>query len=221
VNGDCNPANGDCTCYKDYLGVSCDQKCIDINCTIICNSNTSNTCTDNITNISNNNISINTNISNFNSINITSSSLTVVGTLVVSGNASIENSSVSISLSNTVVKGDLTLANSDFTFNSNSSITVDGCVYLKNNTQIKVDVSNYLKEKEKNVTLIKSLNVCLDKEGSISFQYLNQQKCLSIASDIQPGSLLLVMDYSKCEVSIGFKPLLINLIAVFTLLFIN
>jgi len=71
---------------------------------------------------------------------------------------------------------DLFISNATFLF-SNSSVTVDGCIFLDNNTQIKVDLSPYIKNKQNTITLMTSKKNCLMKEGTLTF-FLFKQRTL-------------------------------------------
>jgi len=213
VNGDCN-SNGTCNCFENFVGENCDTRCFDSDCKVNCTCNNSNSCyyneticSNNLVSFSNNNLSIvsNNSSSNLNNLNVSDSSIFFTGSFNILGNASIENSLLSFSLSETIIKGDLSFSNSSFTF-SNSTILVDGCVYLKNNTQLTIDFSKYnIGEQNTKITLIKSLNSCLNKEGDISFTYLNQLKCSSITNNIDSSSISIILNFNACESSNGIK----------------
>jgi len=85
-----------------------------------------------------------------------------MGDLIIFGNANIENSAIQFNYSDTLINGDLTFIGSSFTI-ANSSISVDGCVSLKDNTQLTIDVSKYQRiiGKQTTVQLITSKKSCI------------------------------------------------------------
>jgi len=213
VNGDCNDLNGTCNCMNNFVGIICDIRCLDLDCNTNCTCNNSNTCSNNETlctdetiYLSNKNITIsNNNTTILNNLNVNDTSLFIFGSITILGNASFENSLLSFNTSETIINGDLSFTSSSFIF-SNSTIVVQGCVYLKNNTQFTIDFSKYkIGNENTNIVLITSLNSCLNKEGDISFKYLNQPitKCLSITNNIDSNSLSIIFKLNTCDSSIG------------------
>jgi len=214
INGYCDPVTGTCSCNFNFAGSSCDIRCLDLDCKTNCTCNNTNYCSNNQTlctdeelNISNNNISIvSTNTTSLNNLNINETSIFFFGSIIIIGNASFENSILSFNTSQTIIKGDLSFSNSSFIF-SNSTIVVDGCVYLKNNTQLTIDISKYNNEEQNSkITLINSLNSCLNNEGNISYIYMNQPtKCTSVTNNLDSNSLSIIFKINTCESSIGVQ----------------
>jgi len=208
VNGECDPLNGNCTCLGNYFGEYCDKRCLTSDCSTNCICNNSNTCsnnetlcTDDVVNFTDYNITIvSTNTTNLNILNINNSSIFFIGTFLILGNTSIDNSTISFTISDSLIEGDLSFSNTSFTF-SNSSIIVDGCINLKNNTHITIDLSKYsIGDKDTKITLIKSLKSCINKEGNIFYEYINQplSKCISISNTIDSDSLSVFIKFNPC-----------------------
>jgi len=126
-------------------------------------------------------------------------SIFVQGSVLITGNMSIENSTLELNAS-VLIKGDFNFSDSSLFFFPNSSIEVAGCIYLKNNL-ITVNLSAYNLEK-KNIVLIKSNSSCL-YEGNVMFKFSNVPPCNSISESYQDGSLLLLFNKINCDTSNG------------------
>jgi len=213
INGECDHLNGTCYCINNFVGVFCDIRCLDSDCKTNCTCNNTNACsnetlcTDEVVNISNNITIVSNSTTSLNNLNVIDTSIFVVGSIIILGNASFENSLLSFNTSYTIIKGDLSFSISSITF-SNSTILVNGCVYLKNNTHLTIDFSKYIiGEQNTNITLIQSSNSCLNKEGIIEFKYINQPTtpCSSITNNINSNSISIIFKFYTCESSIGIK----------------
>jgi len=132
--------------------------------------------------------------------NITSTNITIGNvndTIIYS--LEVENSSVLLN-GNIIILGDISILDSFLTF-SNSSIIVAGCVYLKNNTQITIDLSKYQIENDNKITLIKSNTSCLNV-GSITYVYSNEPKgCDTFTPETDIDSISLLVKVKACEFS--------------------
>jgi len=113
------------------------------------------------------------------------------------------NSTVNI-VGNINILGDMDIYNTTLTF-SNSSIVVDGCVNLKNNTQIKIDLSKYNEKSLSDVTLIKSKSSCFNADGVSYITFNNPKNCIISSQQTTTDSLILVLSFNKCETSIGIQ----------------
>jgi len=208
-NGDCDSINGSCNCLPQFTGKQCDLKCIDPNCTSTCLCNdtvvcqTQNLCnSNNVTFSGGNNISIDSSngTTTFINLNVVFTSLITKGNINILGNLSLTASSVTATDSQILVKGDLTISNASLLF-SNSSFVVNGCIYLKNETQISVDLSANIKNKDNKVTLMTSSKNCLIKEGSVTFHYSNLGTCNEVLQQENTETLELIMKLSECSSS--------------------
>jgi len=115
------------------------------------------------------------------------------------------------------VKGDISISNTSLTF-SNSSLTVDGCIYLKNETQINVDLSQN-KNKQNTMTLMTSTKNCLKIEGTISIHLSNKGPCDEVLTQQNTESLSLIFHLSTFSSSISQKLWMISILILSNILF--
>jgi len=225
INGDCDSTNGSCKCFPQFTGVQCDQRCINSDCTTTCVCNDAtlcqiqNLCNDNNETFSNsNNISIDsTNATiTFINLNIYYSFILAIGNINILGNLTSSGSYINATDSQYFVKGDLSLSNVSILF-SNSSLIVDGCIYLNNNTQINVDLSPYIKYKQNTITLMTSKNDCLMKEVTLTIIYSNKGPCDEVQQQEDTDTLSLILHFSTCSSSISqhIKMILFILFSIF------
>src|SRR5689334_7714472 len=85
---------------------------------------------------------------------------------------------------------------------SNSSIVVEVCIYLKENTQFTIDISQYIHagDKERTITLIKSQKSCINTEGTITIKYSNiQDDCDLIVNELELDALTIIYKDQTCD----------------------
>jgi len=142
-------------------------------------------------------------VSTFNNLGVSNTLLNVYGAVTVLGNITVNNSHIDLEYSETIVAGDLSLLNSSITF-SNSSILVDGCIYL-NSTE------------SQQILLLKSQSSCLIQNGKVTFTFSNQERSCDTAShEITQSTLVLtisvIQECSKGTQLFSYLSLLILMI---------
>jgi len=181
VNGDCITGVG-CQCTSNFMGVNCDQICIDSNCSTFC------LCDHNCSEIKNCN----------NNISITNQSLIFSENITFQGNLTIEGSNINLTSILLTTFSNISISNSNLIFNT-SAILSDECIKLSNTT-ITVDLSQQSSNISKLLLLNSSLG-CLSID-SYNINYLNKPKCTQLESEENAYSLYIIFvrqSYSECE----------------------
>jgi len=182
-------------CYPGFTGPICDQRCIDANCSIICQC--FDTCESSEV-ICFNNVTINI-------TTIISNSTTINGTLII-----INGSQVDLNSSQLVIFENVTL-NASILFSGLSSITSKECITL-NNVNFTLDLSHTSSNQGK-LLLLNSTAGCLN--GTYEISYLNKPKCTNLISEKDASSLYIIfVQDTACEERLSQSPLANWIIAV-------
>jgi len=202
VNGNCSAGvngNGQCHCSTPFLGASCDQRCVDANCSIKCSCDSQETC-------------YGVNIVCNNDIVVTNQNLSLLtfSNFSFGGNLTITESILDINSIDLIVQKVIYISNSTIFFNSSSIIT-SGCINISN-TNFTINLSN----NEHNLYLLNSTSGCLNGHPN-SITYLNQPKCTTLKTESNAYSLLIILsEQTNCNLSQGktLQPWAIALIIV-------
>jgi len=185
---------------KNYTGSICGERCVDIDCKISCNCNS--TCSGNGNNCSNNII-----ISN-------SSYSLLLQQFSIQGNVTIEGSNVSLT-SIEITASNLSISDSNVYFSS-STIISKGCINLYN-TKITVDLS---KSNTSQILLLNSTSGCLIY-SSTSISYINKPKCSDPSKEEDSYSLIILVNQQPNCGQVPIEAWIIALIVVIGLVIIT
>jgi len=188
VNGYCNPVNETCYCFNPYFGEHCDQKCIDLNCSIPCSCNDSISCQGNYCM---NDIVINNQSLNF----------SYETQIIIKGNITIEGSNIILTSTQLTTDSNVLISNSNIYFNLSTIISKE-CINLSNTT-LTVDLSNVTNQEK--LYLLNSTSNCL-KLNSYSISYLHQPKCTTLKSEADTDSLYIIFQKRDCSETVNETP---------------
>jgi len=146
-----------------------------------------------------------TNISCYNDLTIQDQNLRISNDIFIIGNTNIDESNLNLISSELYVEKNFTFSNSSLTLDTQSSISVDGCINVKN-ISITLSLADIASNQTK-VILLNSSSNCLNAT-SCKISFSNTPKCKNIISSIDSNSLFLIISNQENCNNIESLPLL-------------
>jgi len=194
-NGKCQQ-DGSCQCADGYRGLNCSQRCIDSQCTLLCECGTecgsnSSKCFNDIS-ISDYNTSITENVNFHNNVSINSSSIFISNVSVtITESLFVNQSFLNLTSTNIKIEQGMIL-NSSKIYMLNSTITINNCLLIENTT-IVVDLKQFNKSNAQQATLILfSTNGCKQPKN-IKYEFLNEDTCFKAKVEETSSSISLFL----------------------------